>query len=163
MALAVSFRFDFVDAKGKPSFTKVRVPTGFTISGYTDFGILMAQLLANLSTCRMTGASFCVGLDLSSSTIKAIPSGLSDIAQKALFGFSTVVSGLRTKMKLPAISESKMVLGSDVLDLSDVDVAGFISAMETGVVVTGGTIEPTDLRGNNISILDYARELFRKK
>lgn len=163
MPLAVSMRFDFTDAKGKTSFTKVKVPTGFTISGYLDFGTIMAGLIADLSNCRLTRASFCVGLDLSSSTIKAVAGGLSDIAQKALFGFSTVVSGLRTKLKMPSISETKMVLGSDVLDQSDADVASFISAMENGIVVTGGTIEPTDLRGNNVSTLNYARELFRKK
>lgn len=163
MALAVSMRFDFIDAKGKTSFTKVRVPLGFVIADYVEFGQGMAQFLANISTGKITQTSFCVGMDLSGSTIKAVASGLSDIAQKALLGFSTIVAGFRTKLKLPAISEAKVVVGSDTLDLADPDVAAFVSAMEVGIVVTGGTIQPTDIRLNDVSVLDYAREFFRKK
>ena len=163
MGLAISVRFDFVDNKGKPSFTKVRVPLGFTISQYIEFGQGMAQLMANISTGQITRASFCAGLDLSGATIKGTPSGLSDIAQKGLFGFSTSVAGFRTKMKIPAISETKVVAGSDTIDQADVDVAAFITAMENGIVVTGGTISPTDQRENDIVSTDYSRELFRKK
>lgn len=162
MAVAVAFRFDFVDAKGKTSFTKINVPNGFSIAQYTEGVQAFAQLLANISTAQMTRASFVVSLDLSSATIKAVASGLSDIAQKALVGFSTVVARLRTKVKLPALSETKVNVGSDTLNQADPDVAAFLSAMENGIVVTGGTISPTDLRENDIATTDYARELFRK-
>lgn len=162
MVLAVAVRFDFIDDKGKSSFTKVRVPTGFSIDQYGEFGVAMAQLIANISNCRITRASFVVGLDLSGATIKAVASGLSDIAQKALMGFSTVVAGLRTKLKLPALSEVKVNVGSDTLDQADPDVAAFITAMENGIAVTGGTVEPTDSRENDVITTDYARELFRK-
>jgi hypothetical protein len=163
MALAVSVRFDFQDQKGKTSFTKVRVPNGFSIAQYTEFAQAMGQLFANLSSARVTGASFCVGLDLSGSTIKAVASGISDIAQKALIGFSTIVAGFRTKLKLPAFSETKVISGSDDIDQSDVDVAAFLTAMENGIVVTGGTVSPTDIRENDVVSTDYSREYFRKK
>lgn len=162
MGLAVSVRFDFIDDKGKRSFTKVRVPTGFTIPQYGEFVLGMAQLLADMSTGRITHASFCIGLDLTTATIKAVASGLSDIAQKGLFGFSTDVAGFRTKTKLPALSETSILSGTDKIDQADADVAAFISAMETGIVVTAGTVSPTDMRGNDIVTTDYARELFRK-
>jgi len=162
MVLAVSIRFDFVDNKAKTSFTKVRVPTGFEISHYSEFAVGLSQLFANISTGRITRVSFCVGLDLSGSIIKAIASGLSDVSQKALFGFSTVISGFRTKSKLPAISETKVIAGSDALDLGDADVAAFVSAMETGIVVTAGTVQPVDTRDNDVESLDFAHELFRK-
>lgn len=163
MVLALSVRFDIVDAKNKASFTKVRIPTGFTISQYSEFVLAMGQLLANINNGKITRASFCVGLDISGATIKAVASGLSDIAQKAFFGFSTAVAGLRTRLKIPAVSETKVVVGSDVLDQSDPDVAAFISAMENGIVVTAGTISPSDDRENDITTTDFARELFRKK
>jgi hypothetical protein len=162
MVLAVAVRCDFVDDKGKPSFTKIRVPTGFTVSQYIEFVQGMSQTLADISNCRITRASFVVGLDLSGATIKAVASGLSDIAQKALMGFSTAVAGLRTKLKLPALSETKVNTGSDTLDQADPDVAAFITAMENGIAVTGGTIAPTDSRENDVTTTDYARELFRK-
>jgi len=163
MVLAVSLRLDFIDNKGKTSFTKVKVPNGFSISDYGEFGVAMGQLLANISTGRISNVSFSVGIDLSGATIKAVASGLSDIAQKAFFGFSTAVAGFRTKMKIPALSEVKVVVGSDTLDQADADVAAFISAMEVGIVVTGGTIQPTDIRENDVISTDYAREIFRKK
>jgi len=163
MVLAVSVRFDLQDDKGKTSFTKVRVPTGFSISQYGEFAQGMAQLIADLSQCKVTRASFCVGLDLSGASIKPAATAFSDIAQKILVGFSTVLAGFRTKMKIPALDENKVVAGSDALDLADPDVAGFLSAMENGIVTTGGTIQPTDMRLNDISGTDYARELFRKK
>lgn len=163
MVLAVSLRLDFIDGKGKTSFTKVRIPNGFSISDYGEFGVSMGQLIANLSNGRITNVSFSVGIDLSGATIKAVASGLSDIAQKAFYGFSTAVSGFRTKMKIPALSESKVIVGSDALDQSDADIAAFITAMEVGIVVTGGTIQPTDTRANDIVSTDYARETFRKK
>lgn len=163
MVLAVSMRFDVIDAKGKPSFTKIRIPTGFSVSDYIEFGQGLGQLIANITTIKITRASFCVGVDLSGATIKGVASGLSDIAQKALIGFSTAVAGFRTKLKLPALSETKVVVGSDSIDQADADVAAFLSAMEVGIVVTGGTIQPTDTRGNDVTSTDYAREIFRKK
>jgi len=162
MALAVSIRFDFVDAKGKTSFTKVRVPNGFSIVAYGEFAAAMAQLITDLTQSRLTSASFSVAVDLSSATIKATAGVLSDIAQKAMFGFSTAVAGFRTKFKLPALNETKVTAGSDAINQSDVDVAALITAMENGIVVTGGTISPTDQRGNDITSTDYAKELFRK-
>jgi len=163
MVLAVSIRFDFQDQKGKTSFTKVRVPNGFSIAQYSEFTVAMGQLLANLSSARVTRASFCVGLDLSGSTIKAVASGISDIAQKAILGFSTAVTGFRTKLKLPAFSETKIITGSDAVDEADLDIAAFVTAMENGIVVTGGTVSPTDIRENDIVSTDYAREFFRRK
>lgn len=161
MAIAITVRFDFIDAKGATSFTKVRVPTGFTIAQYTEFVQAAGQLFANITTGRITRASFCFGIDLSGATIKGVPSGLSDVAQKAIVGFSTSVSGARTKLKIPAISEVLVVAGSDALDQADPAVAAFLAAMENGIVVTGGTVAPSDGREQDIVSTDYAREYFR--
>ena len=102
----------------------------------------------------MTRASFCFGLDLSTATIKGAPSGVSDVFQKGLFQFNSL-NGF-TSMRLPAISETKVVVGSDAIDTSDADVAAFITAMEDGIVVTGGTISPSDYRVGDISSLKFA-------
>jgi len=163
MALAVSVRFDFVDGEGEKSFTKIHVPTGFTIAQYTEFAQAMGQLLANLSDGAITGASFCVGINLSGATIKALVTTGADIAQKAMFGFGTILAGFRTKLKLPAFRTALITSGSDSVNQAHADIVAFTSAMENGIVVTGGTISPTDLRGNDVDSLNYARELFRKK
>lgn len=162
MPLAVSCRFEFVDGKGKTSFTKVRVPNGFAIADYRTFAQSMGQFLANVSNAKLTRASICVGLDLSSATIKVAVSGFADIAQKAYFGFTSAVSGLFARLKIPAISETIVAPGSDQIDQSNPDVAAFITAYETGIVTTGGTIQPSDDRENDIVGVNFARELFRK-
>lgn len=162
MALAVSMRFDFIDEAGRTSFTKVRVPTGFSLPQYTEFAQAFGQLLIGVSVGQITRASFCVGLDLSTSTIKAAATLFADIAQKAMFGFSTVVAGLRTKLKIPAFDENLINAGSDDVDIIAPAVANFLAAMEDGIVVTGGTISPCDSRENDVNNTDFGRELFRR-
>jgi len=161
MALAVTCRLSFVDGKGKPSFTKIRIPTGFSISQMLEFAVAVAQLATTISVGSITRASICVGIDLSSATIKASPMANSDIAEKGLFGWATAVSGFRTKSWLPAFSEAMLVNASDAVDQVDADVAAYITAMENGIVVTGGTVQPTDRRENDVVGVEYAIEKFR--
>jgi len=163
MPLAVSLRFDFVDVKNKKSFTKIRVPNGFTLSQYVEAAQAFAQILTNLSNGSVTNASVTFGLDLAGLGLSTVASGLADVYQKARFQFSTVASGFRAFFRIPTFSETKVVYGSDAIDDSDIDVAAFITAMENGVVVTGGTISPCDMRENDIAALQFAREIHRKK
>lgn len=162
MALAVNLRFDFVDDKNGKSHTNVKVPTGFTIANYLEFGQGMAQLLSNLSAAQITRASVTFAIDLSTAVIKAVASGLSDVAQKAFFMFRSAVAGFYNRLKLPAFSESKIISGSDSVDTSDPDVSAFIAAMENGLSVTGGTIAPSDDRENDLAALHIAKEQFRR-
>lgn len=162
MPLAVSVRFDFVDSKNKTSFTKVRVPNGFALTDYQAFAVAMAQLMTNISVCRITRASVCIGLDLSGATLRAVATGTSDIAQKAFFQFRSVVPGFFNRVKIPTLNETKVPVGSDAIDQADVDVAAFTAAMTSGLTVTGGTIQPTDDREQDLTAVAFARELFRK-
>lgn len=161
MALAITCRFDVIDDKGKPSFTKIRIPTGFDLADMLDFAVQAAQLLANIATTKVTRAGVCISLDLSTSTIKANPLTGADAAQKGFFGFATDLTGFRTKMRLPAFNETLVNSGSDTIDQTDTDVAAFLTAEEDGIVVTGGTISPCDNRENDVVSTDYAREIFR--
>lgn len=163
MALAVSIRFDFVDDKGKTSFTKVYVPNGYTISQYAEFAAGFAQLLANASQAVVTRASVVFSLSLSGATIKAAANFAADVAQKAFFQFRTAVTGFFARMKIPALKETLVNVGSDSIDTDNVSVAAFITAMENGIVSSGVTIQPVDDRGNDIVDTTIAREVFRKK
>lgn len=161
MPLAVAVRFDMVDAKNKSSHTTIRVPSTFSIPQYIEFAQAMGQLISDISQAKIKRASFVVELDLSSATIKAVAGAFSDIAHKAYFGFNTIVSGFRSKMRIPALDETKVNAASDTINQIDTDVAAFMTAVENGIVVTGGTISPTDARGNDIVSTNYAREVFR--
>lgn len=163
MALAVTARFDFIDDKGKTSFTKVRVPVTFSLSQYGEFGVAFAQLLVDVSLCRCTGASLTFAIDLSGLGLRTVAGITADIAEKAAFLFNTAVTGLRAKLRIPTLRETLVPPGSDAIDTADVDVAAFIAAMENGIVVSGpATVEPTDDRENDITALTTAREVKRR-
>ena len=161
MALAVNIRFDFIDDKGKTSFTKVRVPTGYTIANYVEFAQGAAQVLADMSNAQITNVSLTFGLDLSGQGLRTVASTVSDIYQKIRFQWTTALAGFQAMFSVPATSESKIVTGSDAVDEVDVDVAAFITAVEDGIVVTGGTMNFVDSRGNDITALQFGREFHR--
>ena len=163
MALAVTVRYDFLDNKGATSFTKIRVPTTFSLSQYGEFGTAMAQLIADVSMCQITGGSLTFAIDLSGLGLAVTASIVSDIAEKAVFLFNTAITGIKAKLRLPTFDEFLVSPGSDAVDQVDVDVAAFIAAMENGIAVTGpATIQPTDDRTNDITTLTEAREVKRR-
>lgn len=162
MSLAVTVRFDFVDIKNSKSFTKIRVPTTFSIPQYLEFAIAMGQLLSNISAARITGASVTLAVSLSGLSLKAAAASVADVFQKGYFSFNSAATGFRKRLRIPTFDESKVGLGSDNIDTLDVDVAAFITAMENGIVVTGGTISPTTERGHDLVSINEAREVFRR-
>jgi len=162
MALAVTVRYDFVDEKNKTSFTKIRVPTGFSIAQYVEFGIAMAQFVANISSCTITGGSITFGIDLSGLGLKTAANSLADIAQKAYFAFNSAVTGFKKRLRIPTFDEAKVNAGTDSIDTVDAAVAAFTTAMTNGIVVTGGTIQPSTERGQDLTSLSEAREVFRR-
>lgn len=162
MALAVTLRINSRDEKGATSFTKIRVPTGFSISQYLEFGEAMCQLIASINLVQVTSASIVFGIDISALPLKPAAGLLSDIAEKALFIFNTVVAGFRTKLRLPAFDETFVTPGSDVIDTADPSVAAFTAAMTNGIVTTGGTIGPVNGREFDVDALIEAREVKRR-
>ena len=163
MALAVAVRYDFVDEKGDTSFTKVRVPSTFSIAQYTEFVLALGQFIANMSSCRITGGSVTFTIDLSGLSLKASAATIADVFQKGYFSFNSAATGFFKRMRIPTLAESKVSSGSDNINTLDADVAAFVTAMNNGIVVTGGTISPTTERGHDLTSLNEAREVFRRK
>jgi|SRR5688572_2376826 len=163
MALAVAVRYDFIDDKGDTSFTKIRVPTGFSIAQYTEFVQAMGQFLANMSACRITGGSVTFTIDLSGLSLKAAAASVADTFQKGYFAFNSAATGFFKRLRIPTFNEAKVSAGSDTINTIDADVAAFLGAMNSGIVVTGGTIQPVTERGHDLTSLSEAREVFRRK
>lgn len=164
MALAVAFRFSFVDSKNKASFTKVSVPNGFSIANYVEFGQGLAQLFANLSEGQLTKVSFTASLDLSTATIKAGANVLADVGQKAYMKFASAVSGFSRQFWFPAMDEQIGAPNSDsILAGTDPNVDALVTAIEDGIVVTGGTVTPTDNRAQDLVSLTEAKKRFRNR
>jgi len=157
MALALIAQINLVDDKNKTSFTRVRVPTGFTIAQYTSFVQDLAQAVTNISGCRVTGAS--ISLNFSMAGLTAAASAVADVASKAFLKVRSAVAGFFAKMSIPTFDEDSLVLtGSDQIDTADVDVAALIALIETG----DGTVVPCDKYGNDLTETTIARELFMR-
>lgn len=163
MALAVTLRVQVQDSKGKASFTKIRVPTGFSIPNYIEFAQGMLQLIANMQVGVITSASITFALDLTGLGLKVIAGVLSDTAQKGYFAFASAVTGFFKRFRVPTFREDLVAVGSDAIDTSAPEVAAFVAAMESGIVVTGGTIAPVTEREQDLVALTDAREVFRRK
>jgi hypothetical protein len=162
MAIAISLEFAFVDDKGETSSTTVRVPNGFTLAQYGEFGFAMAQLFADASGCAITGVSINFALDLSGLGLKTVANALSDVAEKAQFIWNTVTGSIKKIFRIPTFSESLVQAGTDAVDTADLAVAAFVTANTNGIVVTGGTVAPTNSRDNDVVSLASARQQFRR-
>jgi len=155
MALALTAQVNFVDAKNKSSFTRVRVPNGFTIAQYTAFVQDLAQAVANMSGCRVTGGS--ISLNFTLTGLAATASAVADVASKAFVKVRSAVAGFFAKMSIPTFDEDSLVLaGSDEIDTADTAVAAFITLIETG----DGTVVPSDKYGNDLTTTSITREQF---
>lgn len=163
MALAVSFTFTIQDNKKRPSTTKVRVPNGFSIAQYLEFGQAMAQLIANASNGKVVSASANLTLDLSSATIRSATMITADIFEKAIIVVRSAVTGLYAKFFPPTLNDTYVVDGSGSLDQTQTAVSDYLTILTGGIDVGGAVIvAPTDKRGNDLVSVKSAEELFRK-
>lgn len=158
MAVAISVRVDFVDGTGQTSFTKIRIPTGFSIAQMVEFAQGAAQVVANMSDAQVTGASITVDFDLTGLGLRVVANAASEVARKAFFQFTSTFAALRAKFKIPTFDEILTTLGSDSINQAAAPVATFIASIENGIVVIGGTMIFTNNRTFHIAALELAYE-----
>lgn len=156
MALAVTLTFTITDALGKSAITKVRVPTGFSIAQYLEFGTAMGNIIAALANGAITDITIGVPLSLSGATIRAVATSLADVGEKALLMAQSAITGLFARFNIPTYDQSKTVSGSDQVDTTDTDVAAYIAVIESGV----SGVAPCDRRANDLVDVISVRQVF---
>jgi len=163
MALAVTIQIDMKDAKNKSSFSRVRVPTGFSIAQYAEFAADFGQLVSNATTCAITGISINFALDLSSATLVNTVTVAADVAHKAFIQMRSAVAGFVSKFKIPTFDEDGLTLaGTEEIDTSDVFVAALLAGLENGYdLPTGGVMAPVDKYGNDLTTPSITRTIFQ--
>ena len=161
MPVAVELVFDIKDEANNPSTTSLKIPTGFTISQYTEFSRGMADAIDDFIDGKIEGASICFVADLSALSANAT-SGVDDVQELASFDYETIF-GRAVSINIPAVPQTKVLVGSNDLDQADVDIAAFNTAILSGIAVTGGTITPCDIAEDDITTLKSARERFRSR
>lgn len=153
--------FTIRDNKGKTSTTEVKIPTGIDIDNMIEFAQDLAGLLDAITNGQIISVGIGISVDLSALGLTAAAGSTADVEEKGQFQFQTV-GGYYTTVNVPAISDTDVVDGSDVLDQTDADIAAFIAAMTAGLTLTdASTVQPTDSREDDITTLVYARERFR--
>lgn len=149
-----------------PQTSKIEIPlqNGKTIANYTSVASAAWTLISPLINGTLVNAAFTVDVDISGFTI-AVASAISDVQEKAEFVFRTA-NGFIKRLNLPTIVES--VFGSagrsDAVDVTDEDVAAFVTAIEDGFDLGGGTtVGVVNEHDEDVTTLVAARENWGKR
>lgn len=150
----------FIDQAGKTSTMEVHFTTGLTLAQITEgLGAGLGALIDAVTVAIITAINALIPVDISGLTGNAA-GALSDVEQLGEFIGGTA-AGRKVIVNVPAIMNTLSTPGSDDLDQADADVAAFISALEDGLAVTGGTVTVTDVGGDDVTAVLTARERVR--
>lgn len=160
MALTYGLTYTFKDDSGDTATATIHLPTGFSIAQFTEFGRGMAAFVDDIVSGLVLSAELTVGVDISS-LINNTTDFLSDVEEVDSYQFATAANR-PVQVNVPGTDENDVLAQSDDLDqVGSAFQAAFINAMLNGVAVTGGTIAPCDVDGEDLEELVYAREAFR--
>jgi hypothetical protein len=154
--------YSITDEKTKVSTTEVKLPGATTFADAEIFAGQMASLIDTLIEGAITRIGIVYQVDLPAG-IKASANANSDVEEGARFQFRTA-NGFFSGCRLATFGESRIVAGSKEVDTVDTDVAAFVTAMVTGIDLSGvggsGVIQPSDARDEDLTALEFAREQF---
>lgn len=153
MALSVIFEIRG-ELGSKTATTEIFIPEGFNLIEYGLFAVAMAEIVDAFIKGKIISATLSIGVDLSALTGNTNESD-SDIQEIGGFEF-LAEDGFTTKVNLPTFPTSLTVTGSETIDLAEPVIDAFVDAMLTGVAVTGGTIQPSDIGELDIEELIFA-------
>lgn len=126
----------------------------------TQAALAFALLVDNVIAARVSDANVVVDIDISG-LAQTTPLAGADVEEVGEF-ISRSTSGHKAIMNLPGIESNATGVGTDDLDRVDTGIAAIISALEDGIVVTGGVpIVPCDAGGDDLVSVDTARERVR--
>lgn len=160
--LVGSVNFTFRDSKNKESHTRIRIPSTFTFAQYQAFGAAAAAVVADMTTCEITEVSVSVGLDLSGASLKTVATQFADWFNKAFIQANNAISGLFAKFNIPTYDDNNNAPNSKNLDLTDPEVAALVTLIEDGITVGAGLVYPVTVRGEAVTSVTTAQEVFRK-
>lgn len=160
--MALEVLYTIRDGKGQTSTMEIALPSTLTLAKAIAFAGDMALLINNIITGAITRIGIALMIDLPSG-LRATPLTTSDVEEGARFQFRTN-QGHYTSLRIPTFSEGKIVPGSRQVDLTDGQVAAFVTGMVNGIDIdpTAGTdiVQPSDKRNEDIVALVSAKEQF---
>jgi hypothetical protein len=82
----------------------------------------------------------------------------SDVEEVGAFVARTT-EGRPVEINVPALNDGVVVAGTNQLDITDPAVAAFITMLEDGIAVTGGTIVPSDVGEDDLeAVVSFTKE-----
>lgn len=157
--MPIEIVFTIEDRRKRTATTSVKLPSVESKGRTTLFAVAWADAIDNLITGVIRSAVAILRPDLSGLTNNAVAAG-SDVEEIASAQFGTVDKTL-VEINIPSILETLVINETGVLDTAAPQVAAFLSMMENGIAVTGGTIVPCDIGGLTGLELVYLRERSR--
>jgi len=152
--------FSIADEKGDISTVEIPIPDTTALTDLPD----VVQAFSDLIEPLVGGGLIQAGVRLLVSVTgwNTLAAAGSDVQEKAEFVLRTV-GGFLKRLNLPTFIESFFNAGSKEVDQAAPDVAAFITALEDGVVVNAHTVQPCDLRGEDLTQLVDALENWGKR
>jgi hypothetical protein len=144
--------FSFQDDDGANSSMGVHLPADVTnFAEAKAIADIIAPHAAAISDAALKG--YTVTLSVYDDSDPS-PAAGSDVENKGVFLLSTA-GGFRSSLAVPGIKESVLISSGALtgiqIDMSDADVAAFVSDLVDGVTVGVVTYEPSDYRGSDIA------------
>lgn len=155
----VFLTYSIQDSKGKVSTAKINFPNAVDIGQVASFAIDTATMLNNIIKGRIIDAGMGIQVSLAGATIRSAPDPDSDVEEGARFSWNTG-SGAITSFRIPTFDEALMILGSNAVDLSNIDVNTFVQRILQGKTTGLINASPSDDRGSDITNVASARESF---
>lgn len=158
--MAVSVYYTMIDGKGKTSTVTIPLPNNTSALNAQAYVLTMAPIIKLL----MNGGLYSAGVsyDVSIAGWSGVAAAISDVQEKALFSFKTAIGNFYRKMRLPTFIETLINPGTETVDLTDVNVAAFVSAIVDGLDVSAnggtGTIQATTIHSEDLASLVTAVE-----
>ncbi len=156
--MSVDLNFKISDNKGDEGSFTINLPTGTSISDAIAFGQEAYPIIDALITGNLHDITVSIPIP---GVTPSVPALTSDVREKAYAIFRTAGNFVK-RLKIPTLSELKVLDGSAALDRSDMDVAAFETMMESGLDTApsggSGVISPSDSRDDDIVTLESAVE-----
>jgi hypothetical protein len=158
--MALNAYFVISDAKGDKS--TVTIPFA-AIADWTEIPELIGDLGALIEPLINGGiVAMGINLEIDTGALNAIPNAIADVQEKARFVFAGE-NGFLKSLHIPTFLETLFTPNSADVDLTDTDVAAFVTAMEDGVTLSTLAVhEPSDSRGDDLVSLVTATEAWGK-
>lgn len=152
--LVIELFVNFVDESGDTATRSFYLDAGTSLADAALVVPALVNLIAPMILGGITGAGFTVSVDIDALGV-GLAQAASDIEEVARFAYRTVNNFVWRKT-IPTLDESKVLAGSDNIDVTDADVLAFNTAMTDGIDVSGaggsGTIQFVDSRAEDLTV-----------